>query len=206
MTDPGASRLSAAVERSSLVADADEAARVAHAGQVRSGSGGMPYIEHPRAVAALLAEHGFGDEVLAAALLHDVVEDSDTTVEQLRGRFGEPVAGLVGALSDDESIADYRARKDEHRERVAAAGAPALAIYGADKLSNIRTVRATYAEQGEAIATEFKVPLDLKVEIWEADLELLRRLAPELEFLDELDAELTRLAADRAAAGPRSGT
>jgi (p)ppGpp synthase/HD superfamily hydrolase len=190
----------------SLVGDALEKAREAHAGQIRNGSGGMPYIEHPQAVAALLAENGFGEEVLAAALLHDVVEDSETTVAELRERFGDPIAGLVDALSDDESIADYRERKDEHRARVAAAGADALAIYCADKLTNVRTLRDAYAEEGEAVAEEFKVPLDLKVEIWEADVELLRREAPQLAYLPELEAELSRLSADRAAAGPRSGT
>lgn len=206
MTGPGTPLLAAAAARSPLVADAFAKAREAHAGQVRNGSGGMPYIEHPQAVATMLAEQGFGEEVLAAALLHDVVEDSPATVAELRERFGEPVAGLVDALSDDESIADYRARKDEHRGRVAAAGGAALAIYGADKLTNIRSVRRAYADQGEAVAEEFKVPLDLKVEIWTADLALLRRLAPELAFLDELEGELNRLVADRAAAGPRLGT
>jgi (p)ppGpp synthase/HD superfamily hydrolase len=192
-----------AAARSALVEDAFAKAREAHAGQVRNGSGGMPYIEHPQAVAAVLAEHGFGDEVLAAALLHDVVEDSETTVEEVRERFGDPVARLVGALSDDESIADYRARKDEHRQRVAAAGADALAIYCADKLTNLRTLRSTYAREGEAVAEEFKVPLDLKVEIWEADVEMLRERAAGLAFLPQLESELSRLSADRAAAVPR---
>jgi (p)ppGpp synthase/HD superfamily hydrolase len=198
--------LAAAVARSALVADALELAREAHAGQIRNGSGGMPYVEHPQAVAALLAEHGFGDEVLAAALLHDVVEDSETTVAELRQRFGEPVAGLVATLSDDESIEDYRARKDEHRARVAAADGDAFAIYGADKLTNVAMLRRTYAGQGEAVGDDFDVPLDLKLEVWDADRELLQREAPELPFLGELEAELTRFRADRAAAAPRPGT
>lgn len=206
MTDSTPPLLAAAMERSPLVAAALEKAAEAHAGQIRNGSGGMPYIEHPKAVATLLAEHGFDEEVLAAALLHDVVEDSDTTVEELRVSFGEPVAGMVAALSDDESIADYSARKVEHRERVAAADGAALAIYGADKLTNVAMLRRTYGTEGEAVAEEFKVPLDLKLEIWEADLELLRGSAPELGFLEQLDAELSRLREDRAAAAPPSGT
>jgi (p)ppGpp synthase/HD superfamily hydrolase len=198
--------LAAAVERSPLVAAALEKARQAHAGQVRNGSGGMPYIEHPQAVAALLAEHGHDDEVLAAALLHDVVEDSDTTVEELRDQFGDRVADLVAALSDDESIDDYRARKDEHRERVRAADGDAFAIYGADKLTNVRTIRRAYNEEGERVRDEFKVPLELKLEVWEADRAMLEEEAPELPFLDELDLELNRLRADLEAAAPRRGT
>jgi (p)ppGpp synthase/HD superfamily hydrolase len=181
----------AAAAHSPLVREALAVAQSAHAGQVRNGSGGMPYIEHPLTVAAMLEERGHGEEVLAAALLHDVVEDSETTLEELRLRFGDAIAGMVGVLSDDESIDPYRERKAEHRERVAAAGGDALAIYAADKLTNIRTLRAAYAEQGEAVAEEFKVPLELKIEVWEADLALLREKAPELPMLDPLEEELS---------------
>jgi (p)ppGpp synthase/HD superfamily hydrolase len=195
-------RIDAAAERSPLVKGALEQARSAHAGQTRNGSGGMPYVEHPIAVAALLDENGFGEEVLAAALLHDVVEDSETTLDELRRLFGEPVAGMVGALSDDESMDSYRERKAEHRERVAAADRDALAIYGADKLTNVRTLRAAYEDEGDAVREEFKVPVELKTEVWEADLALLREKAPELPFLDELGSELSLFRARLEAPAP----
>jgi (p)ppGpp synthase/HD superfamily hydrolase len=195
-------RIEAAAERSPLVRSALAQARSDHEGQVRNGSGGMPYVEHPMRVAALLAERGYGDEVLAAALLHDVVEDSETTLDELREKFGGEVAGLVGAMTDDEELEDYRERKAEHRERLAAAPVEALAIYGADKLTNSRTLRAAYASEGDAVRDEFKVPLELKLEIWEKDLELLREKAPELGFLDELEEELTRLRACLEAPAP----
>jgi (p)ppGpp synthase/HD superfamily hydrolase len=177
----------------------------AHAGQIRNGAGGIPYIEHPIAVAELLAEHGWTDEVLAAALLHDVVEDSDKTVAELREQFGEPIGGLVAALSDDETIADWRQRKTEHRARVDSGGEEALAIYAADKLTNVKALRGAYADQGEAVAAELKVPLEFKIDAWAADLAMLRERAPELAYLDELESELSLFQADRAAAGPRSG-
>jgi len=199
-----AERIEAAAERSPLVRSALEQARADHAGQTRNGSGGMPYIEHPITVAARLEELGYRDEVLAAALLHDVVEDSDRTLDELREKFGEDVAGMVGALTDDEALDSYRERKAEHRERVAAADAEAMAIYGADKLTNVTTLRAAYEAEGDAVRDEFKVPIELKTEIWEADLELLREKAPELAFLDDLDAELSRLRARlEAPAQPR---
>jgi (p)ppGpp synthase/HD superfamily hydrolase len=195
-------RIEAAAERSPLVRAALEKARDAHAGQVRNGSGGMPYVEHPIAVAARLEEQGYGEEALAAALLHDVVEDSEATIEELRGLFGGEVAGMVGALTDDESIESYRERKAEHRERVAAAAGGAHAIYGADKLTNVRALRAAYEAEGDAVRDEFKVPIELKTEIWEADLELLREKAPEVPFLDELEEELTRFRACLEAPAP----
>lgn len=201
MTDVGSPALVAA-ERSALVRKALEKAHEAHAGQIRNGSGGMPYVEHPITVAAMLEEHGHDEPVLAAALLHDVVEDSDATLDELRASFGEEVAGLVGAMTDDESIEPYRERKAEHRERIAAADGGALAIYAADKLANIRTLRRAYAEQGDSVAEEFKAPLELKLEIWEEDLALLREKAPELPFLDQLEAELNGLRAELGAPGP----
>jgi (p)ppGpp synthase/HD superfamily hydrolase len=198
-----AERIEAAAERSSLVRAAFEQARSDHEGQIRNGSGGMPYIEHPVRVAALLDEHGYGEETLAAALLHDVVEDSETTLEDLRGKFGGAVVGLVGAMTDDESIDDYRRRKAEHRERLAAAPVEAMAIYGADKLVNVSTLAAAYAEEGDAVRDEFKVPVELKLEIWEEDLALLREKAPELPFLDRLDEELSSFRASLGAPAPR---
>lgn len=203
---PQTPRIEAAAERSRLIREALAQATEAHAGQVRNGSGGMPYIEHPKKVAEHLAEHSYGDHVLAAALLHDVVEDSETTVEDLQQSFGEPVAGLVAVLSDDESIDDYRTRKDEHRGRVAIADGDAFAIYGADKLTNVATLRRAYAEQGESVREEFKVPLELKLEVWEADAALLAREAAELPFLEELELSLTRLREDLGAAAPHPGT
>ncbi|HEU4599478.1 MAG TPA: HD domain-containing protein [Solirubrobacterales bacterium] len=200
-----AERIEAVAERSPLVRAALEQARSDHAGQVRNGSGGMPYIDHPIAVAARLDEHGYGEEVLAAALLHDVVEDSETTLDELREKFGGEVAGLVGALTDDQSIDSYRERKAEHRERLAAAGGEALAIYAADKLTNSSTLRATFAEEGDLVRAEFKVPLELKLEIWEEDLELLREKAAELPFLDELATELGRFRACLEAPAPPRG-
>jgi (p)ppGpp synthase/HD superfamily hydrolase len=199
---PATPRIEAAAQGSPLVRDALQTAHRAHAGQVRNGSGGMAYVEHPRAVAESLAEHGYGERVLAAALLHDVVEDSELTVEDLERLFGAEIAETVALLSDDESIDSYRDRKDEHRERIRAAGGKALAIYGADKLNNLGNLHRAHAVQGSEVEREFEVPLDLKLDVWSEDLEMLRREAPELPFLAELEAELNGLRDERAAPSP----
>jgi len=190
--------IEAAAAESELIRDALELAERAHAGQIRSGSGGMAYIHHPVAVAELLAEHGYGEETVAAALLHDVVEDSETSVKEIAARFGEPVARLVEALTDDESVEPYEQRKAEHRRRVAAAGGDAPAIYSADKLSNVRVLRRAYANEGEAAGAEFKAPLDTKVAIWEADLEMLRGEPSPPAFVEDLAVELEKLREARA--------
>jgi (p)ppGpp synthase/HD superfamily hydrolase len=198
--------IDAAAARSELVARALARATAAHAGQTRNGSGGLPYIEHPRMVAATLAARDYGETTLAAALLHDVVEDTDTTVADLREEFGGDVADLVAALSDEESIESYRERKDEHRGRVAAVDGDALAIYAADKLTNLTTLHAAIKAEGMRVADEYKVPIGLKLEVWEADAAMLRHEAPDLPLLDPLADALSALAADLRAADPRPCT
>jgi (p)ppGpp synthase/HD superfamily hydrolase len=145
---------------------------------------------------------------VAAALLHDVLEDSETSPKEVAARFGGAVADLVETLTDDESVEPYERRKDEHRCRVEEAGGEALAIYAADKLSNVRVLRRAYDNEGEAAGEEFKAPLDVKLEVWEADLEMLRRHPSAPPFVDDLARELEQLREARAkttsSAGPAS--
>jgi guanosine-3',5'-bis(diphosphate) 3'-pyrophosphohydrolase len=197
--------IDAAIERSGLVREAFATASVAHAGQFRNGAEKIPYIDHPQSVAERLAKHGFPDEVLAAALLHDVVEDSETEVAELRARFGDRVAGLVGTMTEDETIEDYEERKAEHRRRVAGAGTEALAIYAADKLTNLAMLREAYAEEGEAVGEQLSVPLDLKVAVWEADLDTLFEQAPDLPLVSELADEMVGFWGDRVNGARASG-
>jgi (p)ppGpp synthase/HD superfamily hydrolase len=190
--------IDAAAERSDLVKEALETARRAHAGQIRSGSSdGMPFIEHPIAVAERLAARRFEDEVLAAALLHDVVEKSEVEMAEIRDRFGERVATLVEALTEDDSIPSYEDRKEEHRWRVAKAGPAALAIFAADKLTNVVMLRDAYALIGEGVSEELKVPLDLKIYVWETDLEMLFDEAPDMALTNEFADEMVGLWGDR---------
>lgn len=190
--------IDAAAERSDLVKEALETARRAHAGQIRSGSSdGMPFIEHPIAVAERLAARRFDDEVLAAALLHDVIEKSAVEMAEIRDRFGEKVAALVEALTEDDSISSYEERKEEHRWRVAKAGPAALAIFAADKLTNVAMLRDAYALIGEGVSEELKVPLDLKIYVWETDLEMLFDEAPNMALTNEFADEMVGLWGDR---------
>ena len=189
--------IDAAVERSDLARDALELARQAHAGQLRRGSDGRPYIEHPVAVAELLLERRYRDEVLAAALLHDVVEKSETSAAEVRQRFGDTVGDLVDALTEDETIPAYEERKQEHRWRVAETGPEALAIFAADKLTNVMMLREAYALIEESVSEELAVSLDLKIYIWEADLEMLFDEAPDMDLTEQLADEMVGLWGDR---------
>lgn len=197
-------------ERCGLARQALDLACRAHAGQERKGDG-SPFIGHPMRVASLLEAEGFDQPVIAAALLHDVVEGSQLEVGDIVERFGAEVGELVGALTEDERIADYVERKHAHRDQVAAAGDRAASIYVADKLANLRDMRALYAEVGESAAERFTAPtLDVRVDAWRRDLEMATRVAPDLTLLERLRNELDGFEADRAArreteAGIRSG-
>jgi (p)ppGpp synthase/HD superfamily hydrolase len=184
------------VLESDVLGEALALAAQAHAGQHRGN--GSPYLGHPLRVCDLLAETGAGERMLAAALLHDAVEDSELTIGAVVERFGVEVGELVAALTEDEEIDDWVARKDALRAQVAAAGARAAAIYTADKLANLREMRDLYAEHGEAAIDLHKAPtLDLRVDAWEKDVETVARIAPGLALLPVLREELTAFEAER---------
>lgn len=167
-------RIESQAERSALVKGALSVARRAHAGQFRqTGCDEIPFIDHSLAVGELLAEHRYADETIAAGLLHDVAEHAEVEPASLRDRFGDEVVRLVEALTEDPSIANYEKRKQEHRERVAAAGPEAQAIFAADKAANVVVLREAYAIVGEDVDEDLPVSLDLKILVWEFDLEML---------------------------------
>jgi len=202
---PLAPGIDAAAERSDLVRDALAMAREAHAGQVRhTGSGEIPFVDHPLAVAERLAEHDFGDEVLAAGLLHDVVEHGEAEPSAVRERFGDTVADLVEALTENTTIEPYELRKEEHRDRVAAAGADARAVFTADKVANVEVLREAYSVEGEEVDVELPVSLDMKIYVWELDLEMLFNESPDVPLVDRFADEMTGLWGQRASAARAS--
>ena len=127
-----------------LAQQAAELAVELHAGQRREADGAA-FVMHPMEVAELLDRLHYPDHVVAAAVLHDALENTDEEVEDIRARFGGDVAALVEAVSDDPSIAGEDARKDELRGRVRAAGGYAAAVYAADKVSKVREIRTAIA-------------------------------------------------------------
>jgi hypothetical protein len=125
--------------RRPLAEAAEEYARRAHAGQRRGD--GSEFILHPLEVGWLLVEVGAADHLVAAGVLHDVLEKADVGESELRKRFGGRIAGLVLAVSDDDRIDGYGKRKAALRRQVAAAGEEALTLFAADKLSKLRELR-----------------------------------------------------------------
>jgi len=115
------------LSRSPMLRNAYDFATDAHAGQ-RQESDDTPYIEHPVAVARLLQRAGFGDEVVAAGLLHDTVEHAGVELDDLTRRFGRRVANLVSAMTEPVRLPDFQVRKAAHRAQIARTGRDAAAV------------------------------------------------------------------------------
>ena len=170
---------------SRLLRGAYRFATFAHHGPAREGD---TEIDHPTRVAWLLEESGFEEEVVAAAFLHDVVEDTSIDPDEIEENFGPEVSGLVREMTENESIEPYEARKSEHRSRVAQDRRVA-AIYAADKLANTRTLNEKEQD-----------PDDAKLEHYRRTLDTLSAEYPDLPFLGPLREELGRLVGKRASA------
>jgi guanosine-3',5'-bis(diphosphate) 3'-pyrophosphohydrolase len=185
------------VRDSDLLGAALTVAARAHAGQRRND--GAPYLAHPLRVCELLAHAAEPETTLAAALLHDAVEDSDLTVGDVVERFGLEIGEIVAALTEDERIDDWVVRKDDLRERVAEAGPRAAAVYAADKLANLGEMCELYATHGESAIELHKAPsLDLRVEAWRRDLAMVAERAPDLSLVATLRDQLRRFELERA--------
>jgi (p)ppGpp synthase/HD superfamily hydrolase len=129
----------------------------AHSGQFRKGSR-VPYLIHPLNVARILLDHGCSDELAVAALLHDTVEDTEVTVEEIRTIFGDPVARLVEFATEPDHLWTWEKRK-EHTLRLLGSGeTQALLLSVADKLDNIRSIRQDLELFGEKAWERFKRP------------------------------------------------
>jgi guanosine-3',5'-bis(diphosphate) 3'-pyrophosphohydrolase len=112
-----------------------------HRDQRRKDAEASPYINHPIALAEVLArEGGVTDaEVLAAALLHDTIEDTDTSFEELEGEFGGRIAGMVAEVTDDKNL-EKSERKRLQIEHAAGISPGAKLVKLADKICNLRDV------------------------------------------------------------------
>lgn len=116
----------------------------AHNGHWRKGST-IPYISHPLQVAGIALEYGADEEQAAAALLHDVIEDTPTTRAEIRGEFGPRVADIVWACSDTddhEAKGAWRPRKEAYFADLRQEGPDAALVSCSDKVHNARSIVA----------------------------------------------------------------
>jgi (p)ppGpp synthase/HD superfamily hydrolase len=181
-----------------------EFAAKAHAGQYRKGTK-IPYLLHPLNVARILIEHGCREAVVVAGILHDTLEDTPVTPDQIRERFGDEAAELVLSVSEpNKSDHTWENRKVHTLRHLDTAPPEVLLLSLADKLDNIRSIREDAERLGEAVWRRFNRSREKQE--W-----YYRRLAeafagrigdglpggPVAAFRDEVDRVFTRPDGDR---------
>jgi (p)ppGpp synthase/HD superfamily hydrolase len=157
-----------------------------HEGQVRKGSP-VPYVEHPMAVAMILDRAEFSEDVIIAGLLHDLVEDTDVTLDDIRSRFGEAVAETVAGCTEVKRDATgakrpWADRKRDHLETLKSATLATKAVILADKLHNLASI-ALDLEEGRPVWSTFNAPRSDVLAYYRASLAACGAGDPRLEVL-----------------------
>lgn len=140
----------------SLIDKAIEFAARAHQGQLRKGTD-IPYVSHPYAVGMILLEAGCEPEIVAAGILHDTLEDTDTSYDDLVQHFGQRVADIVVGCSEPDKSLSWEERKEHTVQYLKTAPQPVRMVACADKLHNVRsTLRAMELSDSELVWNRFK--------------------------------------------------
>ncbi len=140
---------------SSMVNKALEFSAKAHLAQKRKGTD-ILYITHPFAVGMILANAGCPEEVVVAGILHDTVEDTNVTLEQIEGAFGEEVAAIVAGCSEPYKELSWEERKQHTLDELKSASLAIQSVACADKLHNISSMIDEHRQIGDELWMRFK--------------------------------------------------
>lgn len=185
----------------SIISQAIVFAAERHQHQFRKGSR-IPYMSHLLNVCRILGERNCSDEILAAALLHDVVEDTEVTIEEVESRFGNIIAEIVrGATELDklekrsiEKESSWQERKEhtihflEHE-----ASLDQLLVSCADKLDNLRSIVHDHERIGEAVWYRFNASKEKQSWYYRSIAAIMREKGKENKILGELAGEMDQL-------------
>ena len=133
-------------------------ATLAHEGQCRKGTN-IPYIVHPMEVMQILTANGCDETVILAGILHDTLEDTQTTAEDILHNFGQDVLDLVLCESEDKSKS-WQERKQATIDHLANASKEIQLICCADKLSNIKSIYVDQQLLGDDVFKRFSAPTE----------------------------------------------
>jgi (p)ppGpp synthase/HD superfamily hydrolase len=182
-------------------------AAMAHKNQTRKSTN-IPYITHPISVGMLLQKAKCSEEVIVAGILHDVLEDTPISYNELAEQFGVKIANLVVSASEHDKNLPWEIRKQHTIDRLKTASLEEIQVITADKLHNIKSIQDDLIQNGEEIWNRFNrgekqqhwyyssIVIELKK--WEMEFEIIHDLEEtvievfgSLDFLtiEEIDAE-----------------
>ena len=138
-----------------IVSEAIILATDAHLGQLRKGTR-VPYVWHPLSVGKLLQDAGAPTELVVAGVLHDTLEDTSVTVEEIEVRFGRRVMEVVRGCSESDKSLPWEDRKRQTIESLRTASAEIKIVAAADKLDNLRTIKGDLRNVGDRVWMRFK--------------------------------------------------
>jgi len=176
-------------------------ARIRHRGQMRKG--GLPYITHPVAVARMLRSAGYSDDIVAAGLLHDVLEDTGCELEEMIRAVGERVTKIVTEVTDRDQTLAWEDRKESYLRVLSTVSPEALAVACADKTHNLGDLVSGYEKEGEKFAVLFSGRFGRKLENYRRIHDLIAARLPGCLLLSEYRKNLEAL--DRAYAAKQGG-
>jgi (p)ppGpp synthase/HD superfamily hydrolase len=163
----------------------------AHETQVRKGDGQLPYIVHPVTVALILSRYTSDEDTIIAGLLHDTIEDTLVTAEEIERAFGEKVRDMVVDVTEpDLPGLSWETKKARYLRRLQAAPRASLLIAGADKIANLVSLIAAHATAGDVLWERFNAPLTVKLGFYRRVHALLRDSWPGCPLLQELGNRL----------------
>jgi (p)ppGpp synthase/HD superfamily hydrolase len=177
---------------SKLVHEAAEFAAKKHEGQFRKHPEGTPYFSHLACVALLLQKAGYDDEVVAAGFLHDALEDTEYTADQMISQFGKRVTELVLAVSERKDVNPWEERKRLYREQISLADVDAVALACADHLHNTKSMTLTVAA-GINIESLFKIGIKERFEHERALVSIFNEKLDGSEIAQEFESSVNDL-------------
>ncbi len=155
-----------------LIEKAVRIATRAHNGQMRKETD-LPYVMHPFMVAFKLSKYGFSDEVVAAALVHDVIEDTSFAKEDLIQELGDKVWNIVEAVTNDDTL-PWEEKKLKYINSVRNAGDEAKAVATVDKIHNLESLLIAFEKYGDEVWSHFNRGMEKKIWFEESMLKMLK--------------------------------
>ncbi|WP_332647648.1 HD domain-containing protein [Lysinibacillus sp. 54212] len=176
----------------SLIDNATQYIAAKHEGQYRGGLK-VPYSTHLFGVARILKIAGYSEEVVIAGLLHDVLEDTDATEEELRVKFGENILSLVKAVSEPDKSLSWDVRKQEGINQIQFKSEFELAIMLAEKIQNVKSITYEVEKLGEQTWKNFNAGKDKQHWYYINIIEQTKKHHPNAKLLPELEEHVNLL-------------